>query len=181
MFDYISSYICLLFQKRILWEGKLSTVCYARLIFSCGEIIIENIHSWVSKLLPLDVKEKNSILFYLIDPLQIQASYKKCHMGIHVQYYKECLHLFLNMVLRCFSSTYLLIYIRRTKEETEVSHILFDYRTSYSYIRYIFLLLVKIRNTNFSTNVLQWFGWSNLTCYDPRLELINSSFVMLGC
>ena len=61
------------------------------------------------------VKRKNSILFYLIDPLQIQASYKKCHMGIHVQYYKECLHLFLYMVLRCFSSTYLLIYIRRTK------------------------------------------------------------------
>ena len=105
----------LIVPKKDSLEGKLSTVCYARLIFSCGEIIIENIHSWVSKLLPLDVKEKNSILFYLIDPLQIQASYKKCHMGIHEQYYKECLHLFLYMVLRCFSSTYLLIYIRRTK------------------------------------------------------------------
>ena len=54
----------LIVPKKDSLEGKLSTVCYARLIFSCGEIIIENIHSWVTKLLPLDVKEK--ILFCFI-------------------------------------------------------------------------------------------------------------------
>ena len=55
----------LIVPKKDSLEGKLSTVCYARLIFSCGEIIIENIHSWVSKLLPLE--EKKKFYFVLFD------------------------------------------------------------------------------------------------------------------
>lgn len=156
----------LIVPKKDSLEGKLSTVCYARLIFSCGEIIIENIHSWVSKLLPLDVKEK--ILFCFI--WSIPSRFKQVTRSVIWAYMSNTTRSvsisFYIWFYAAFHPPTCLSTSEEQKEETEVSHILFDYCTSYSYISYIFILLVKIRHIN--------------EYIDRRLELINSIFVMLG-